>query len=567
MEPHKVVSTGSQDVPDQARSPAPLKPPRPQGVDSVPPPPDVSTLGKFQLLALLGKGGMGEVYLALSRGSSDSNKLVVIKRLSPSIAVEPAFREMFLDEGRLAVRLNHPNVVQTYEVVADGTTHFLVMEYLEGQPLVRMMKSLARAGKKLPPEIAISIVAQALSGLQYAHELTDYDGTPINVVHRDLSPHNIFITYEGVVKLVDFGIAKAAMNSSQTQAGMFKGKPSYMAPEQFVGSVDARADLFTVGVVLWEMLTHQRLANTEDSVKAVAELLGGPAVRRVSSAVPSIDPRLDGIVARSLEKERDNRFQTAAEMREALVEYGHASGRRGGQDEVSRLMRELFAKKRESVRKVIQSYVRNPPPVNLDTSALLAIGSLGTVAPITTTGGLQTGSGVMQAPPSGASVTSQERPASRSRPVLLLAGAAAVVVAGVAYFGFGGSRTPASPATAETGATAVASAIAIPPLPSTAATAPTAAPPATSSSVNAPPDADGHRAGSDTPVRAASDAFGSRKGWAPAPREPSQVSPQAPSPPVVVAAPPSPGQVKPPPAATSTPPAAAPQGRVFRTEL
>jgi hypothetical protein len=440
------------------------------------------------------------------------------------------------------------------------------MEYLEGQPLVRMMKSLAKAGKKLPAEIAINIVAQALSGLQYAHELTDYDGTPLHVVHRDLSPHNIFITYEGVVKLVDFGIAKAAMNSSQTQAGMFKGKPSYMAPEQFVGSVDARADLFTVGVVLWEMLAHQRLANTEDSVKAVAELLGGPPVRRVSSAVSGIDPRLDSIVAHSLEKERDNRFRTAAEMREALVEYAHAAGRRGGQDEVSRLMRELFAKKREAVRKVIQSYVRNPPPVNLDTSALLPIGSLGTVAPITTTGGMQTGSGVIPASSElAAAITSRPGSGSRSGKVrFLYAGGALVVVAGAAYLGFGGrSRSPA--AALSTGATSVPSAATAA---STETIAAEAMPPATSS-VGVPSDADpGARAsgaGSDSAPRAGSDGAVNRKAapWVARGAVPSSATPPsyaaAPAPP-----PASPPAAKSPAAAPAT---ASPTGRVFRTEL
>ena len=562
MEPHKAVSMGSQDVRDQARPSESLKVSKLPGVDSVPPPPEVSTLGKFQLLALLGKGGMGEVYLALSRGSSDSNKLVVVKRLSPSIAVEPAFREMFLDEGRLAVRLNHPNVVQTYEVVAEGATHVLVMEYLEGQSLVRMMKSLVKAGKRLPAEIAISIVAQALSGLQYAHELTDYDGTPLNVVHRDLSPHNIFITYEGVVKLVDFGIAKAAMNSSQTQAGMFKGKPSYMAPEQFVGSVDARADLFTVGVVLWEMLAHQRLATTEDSVKAVAELLGGPPVRRVSSAVAGIDPRLDSIVARSLEKERDKRFQTAAEMRDALVEYARTSGRHGGQDEVSRLMRELFAKKRESVRKVIQSYVRNPPPVNLDTSALLPIGSLGTVAPITTTGGLQTGSGVIQAPPEVTSVASPVRTGSRFRARALLASGAFLIVAVVAYVGLvRGAPSTAAPDVAQTGMSPVRSAAS-----AVSTTAATAMPPATSS-VAVPAEVSlGAQLSAPSSTPAARPAWegsaGARRGSLPATR-PAIPPPSVPSY-VATATPPISAAAKP---TTAAPTQTPPTGRVFRTEL
>jgi serine/threonine protein kinase len=559
VEPHKASLTTSDDVSEHDGSLGQSKPPQlPDVVDSMPPPPDVSTLGKFQLLALLGRGGMGVVYLALSHGSSASNKLVVIKRLSPSAAAEPAFREMFLDEGRLAVRLNHPNVVQTYEVVAEGANHFLVMEYLEGQPLLRLMKSLVGAGKKLPPGIAVNIVTQALSGLQHAHELTDYDGTPLSVVHRDLSPHNIFVTYDGVVKLVDFGIAKAAMNSSQTQSGMFKGKPSYMAPEQFVGSVDARADLFAAGTVLWELLAHQRLAKTEDSVKAVAELLGGPPVRRVSSVASDIDPRLDAIVARALEKERDKRFQTAGDMRASLVEYVQASGQLSGQDDIARLMREVFAKKRESVRKIVQSYIRNPPPVDLDMTALLSKGSLGMG---TTTGSVPTGSGVVEAFPEIGSISARPRSESRVRVHAVLLGAALLVVAGIAYRGFRGGREPPSitPAAAATG-------VAPPPAADNASIGAIVAP----APVGVPTVTDRGTvpvggSGSAPRVGAASGVSGSAQKWS------SASVPQAgthslgtPSPAVAVvasSAPPAP--VVKPPVATPTPG----QGRVYRTEL
>jgi serine/threonine protein kinase len=555
VEPHKASLTTSDDVSEHDGSSGQSKPPQPDVVDSMPPPPDVSTLGKFQLLALLGRGGMGVVYLALSHGSSASNKLVVIKRLSPSAAAEPAFREMFLDEGRLAVRLNHPNVVQTYEVVAEGANHLLVMEYLEGQPLLRLMKSLVVAGKKLPPGIAVNIVTQGLSGLQHAHELTDYDGTPLSVVHRDLSPHNIFVTYDGVVKLVDFGIAKAAMNSSQTQSGIFKGKPSYMAPEQFVGNVDARADLFAAGTVLWELLAHQRLAKTEDSVKAVAELLGGPPVRRVSSVVSDIDPRLDAIVARSLEKERDKRFQTAGDMRASLVEYAQASGRLSGQDDIARLMREVFAKKRESVRKIIQSYIRNPPPVDLDMTALLSKGSLGMG---TTTGSVPTGSGVVEAFPEISSISARPRSESRVRVHAVLLGAALLVVAGIAYLGFRGGREPPSITPA-----AVATGVAPPPAADNASTGAIVAP----APVGVPTMTDRGTvpvggSGSAPRVGAGSGVSGSPQKWS------SASVPQAgthsvgtPSPAVAVSAPPAP--VVKPSVATPTPG----QGRVYRTEL
>src|SRR5689334_3257328 len=190
-----------------------------------------NSLGKYRLIAELGHGGMAEVYLAVVRGPAGFNKLVVVKQIRPQLAEDPEFLAMFLDEARLAARLSHPNVVQTNEVGQEGERHFLAMEYLDGQPLSRINQRLGPKGG-LPLVMHLRVIADLLGGLHYAHELSDYDGTPLGVVHRDVTPHNIFITYDGVVKVVDFGIAKARDALTLTKVGIIKGKIAYMAPEQ-----------------------------------------------------------------------------------------------------------------------------------------------------------------------------------------------------------------------------------------------------------------------------------------------------------------------------------------------
>ncbi|HVH41967.1 MAG TPA: serine/threonine-protein kinase, partial [Labilithrix sp.] len=215
--------------------------------------------GKYRLFARLGSGGMADVYLAVAHGAMNVNRLVVVKRLRDEHTNESNSREMFLNEARLAARLNHPNVIQTFEAGSEAGSFFLAMEYVDGQPLSRVLTSLKRQGEVLEPRLAARVCSDALNGLHYAHELTDFDGSALEIVHRDVSPQNIMLTYEGTVKLVDFGIAKAA-GSSQTAHGVFKGKVAFMAPEQVRGeNVDRRADLFAAGIVLWEAVTGKHL--------------------------------------------------------------------------------------------------------------------------------------------------------------------------------------------------------------------------------------------------------------------------------------------------------------------
>jgi serine/threonine-protein kinase len=316
-----------------------------------------SAFGKYQLFASLGRGGMADVFLAVSRGPMGFNKLVVVKRLRAALAEEGSFLNMFLDEARLAARLNHPNVVHTYEVGENHGSYFIAMEYLEGQSLNKVIKEAIKRSVEAPLPLLARIISDALSGLHHAHELRDYDGTPLNIIHRDVSPHNVFVTYDGQVKLVDFGIAKAALSSTQTEVGVLKGKVAYMAPEQAMGgTIDRRADVFAMGIVLWELLTRKRLM-TGDSAAATLHRLLNTAIPRVSSVVPEVDPQLDEIVAKALEKDPANRFQTALEMREAIETYIAHGGHTVKQEDVGKLIVGMFQSVREDVQRQIQTHM------------------------------------------------------------------------------------------------------------------------------------------------------------------------------------------------------------------
>src|SRR5579859_7203019 len=250
-----------------------------------------TSFGKYQVLARLGHGGMGNVYLAVHIGPAGTIKLLVIKELRKDIAAWHEARNMFLDDARLTMRLNHPNIVQTIEVVDEADDLYLVMECLDGQSFSRLLDP--KHTNAFPMRTKLRIVADALEGLHYAHELADYDGTPLKVVHRDVNPHNVFITYDGHVKLVDFGIAKAADATTVTQSGIFKGKVRYAAPEQALcGDVDRRADVFAVGTMLWEILAGRRMWVGRNDAAILAALATGN-IPRVRDVVEDVPPDLD----------------------------------------------------------------------------------------------------------------------------------------------------------------------------------------------------------------------------------------------------------------------------------
>lgn len=272
-------------------------------------------LGRYQLFARLGSGGHAEVYLAVAHGALGVDKLVVIKRARPEAA---AFGAFFVEEARITLRLNHPNLVHSYELGDDRGAHFLAMEYIEGLSLRELFASPNSRG--FLPAIWLRVIADALAGLAHVHGLRDYDGTPLGVIHRDISPHNILVSYDGVTKVVDFGTALA--RHGRSEPGVLAGKLAYMAPEQMLGRIDPRSDLFAMGVVLWEMLAGRRLFDG-DPGQALREL--GP-IPRLAGALPDVDPELDALVARAVEKDPSARYQSAHEMRQAIERYLRRAG-------------------------------------------------------------------------------------------------------------------------------------------------------------------------------------------------------------------------------------------------
>jgi serine/threonine protein kinase len=318
--------------------------------------------GNYDLILLLGHGGMADVFLASYSGqvAEGFNKLTVLKRLRENFAEDPDFIEMLVDEARLAARLNHPNVVQTNEIGLVGKQYFISMEYLDGQPLHRIiLRAKAAAGTGGPPvpeNIALTLLCDVLAGLHHAHELTDYDGSPLNIVHRDVSPQNVFVTYAGQVKLVDFGIAKAAGRSAETREGVVKGKIAYMAPEQPIGAlIDRRADLFAVGIVLWELLTGTRMWKGLDDVTMFHRLIAKDIQRSPKALNPNVPDEVDRICQRALAPNPDERYPTAAEFQTDLERYLRSQNAYASARELGDFVSQLFADKRAETRSVIEA--------------------------------------------------------------------------------------------------------------------------------------------------------------------------------------------------------------------
>ena len=327
-----------------------------------------ASLGKYRLIAELGHGGMAEVFLAVVRGPAGFNKLMVIKQIRPQLAEDPEFLGMFLDEARLAARLSHPNVVQTNEVGHEAGRYFIAMEYLEGQPLNRVLHRFQRNGG-FPLGLHLRVISEVLAGLHHAHEITDYDGTPLGVVHRDVTPHNIFLTYDGQVKVVDFGIAKAMNSSSETRTGVLKGKVAYMAPEQARGErVDRRADLFSVGILLWEAVTGKRLWKGVPDIAILQRLLNGdiPTPRSVNPDVPEV---LEAIVLKCLATDRDGRYDTATELQADIDSYLDAQDERVNVRDLSKLMTRHFDADRVKIKAIIEEQLRAKPTSSLNVEA------------------------------------------------------------------------------------------------------------------------------------------------------------------------------------------------------
>src|SRR5438270_7261691 len=275
-------------------------------------------LGKYKLVKLIASGGMAEVYLARQAGAAGFEKLVCLKRILPHLARDKQFVDMFLNEARLAARLDHPNIVSIFDLGDAGGNYFIAMEFIDGPSLRAVGKRAHERGELLPiPEI-VKIVSMAAAGLQYAHDLHDPAGKPLGLVHRDISPDNILVHRNGSAKVVDFGIAKAANSSGATRTGTLKGKVAYMPPEQLRGEqLDRRTDVFALGVVLYELLAGRRPWEGDSEVALIGQIMtqDPPPLGELRADVPA---GLVAIVDRALAKERSARFQSCAELQSEL---------------------------------------------------------------------------------------------------------------------------------------------------------------------------------------------------------------------------------------------------------
>ena len=314
-------------------------------------------LGKYELLATIGTGGMASVILARQRGPAGFEKVVVVKVVHPHMAQDQIAVNMLLDEAKVASQIDHQNVVHTYELGEAAGTFYIVMEYLAGESLAQVIKA-GRSGVQpaFDPYLAARIVADAASGLHFAHELKDFSGTPLEVVHRDVSPGNIVVLYNGAVKVVDFGIAKAHGRVTSTQDGELKGKYGYMSPEQIKNEpMDRRSDVFSLGVVLWEALTQKRLFQADNVAAILMQILGGERLPP-SHLRPGVPPALDAITLTALHPDPRARFQSADDMKKALEDAIWQT--RYGASEISAHMTALFADRMEQRRVLLARATR-----------------------------------------------------------------------------------------------------------------------------------------------------------------------------------------------------------------
>ncbi|MDP1825580.1 MAG: serine/threonine-protein kinase [Archangium sp.] len=319
-----------------------------------------NVVGAYTLLAKLATGGMAEIWLARQVGLRGFERLVVVKRIIESLSQDEAFVEMFLDEARIVVQLTHPNIVQVFDLGEHAGAYYIAMEYLAGENLVSVARAAAKGGAPLDPKASVKIAVAALEGLSHAHNRAGLDGKPLNVVHRDVSPHNIVLTWDGQVKLVDFGIARAANRATQTQGQQLKGKFAYMAPEQAQGDsdLDARVDVFAMGVVLWELVTHRRLFAFDDQIRILKTLISDEPIEAPHHRSKDVPPELSAIIMKALEKSTATRYQSAQEFKAALEGWLQSVGGGPSTAELGQLMNRLFKSRIADRTQLIENAAR-----------------------------------------------------------------------------------------------------------------------------------------------------------------------------------------------------------------
>jgi serine/threonine protein kinase len=450
---------------------------------------------RYELIGEIASGGMATVYLARLSGVGGFRRFVAMKRLHPHLAKEADFVQMFLDEARLAAGIHHPNVVPILEVGASPVGYYLVMEYIEGDTLARLLARAAGRGLRLPLAISLRVMLDALQGLHAAHELRNDQGDLIGLVHRDVSPQNILVGIDGVARITDFGVARAETRLSGTRVGQLKGKLAYMSPEQAAGEegLDRRADVFSSAIVIWETLAGKRLFKADNEAATLSRVVNHP-IPELKSIVHQMSGELSAAVMRGLERVPDRRYPTCAAFAEAIEAAAHGRDGIASSRDLAKYVKEVLGDEVEQQREAVRAWLAQsepsqvnmsqfvPPPASPSSVSVAAMSMPSPAAPFGTP---DTGvSGVMQP---------QRSRWPLAMLVLLLLGAA-----GGGGFYFARARKPVAsvaapppPATQTAVAPKPPEPVAPPPAASTAAPAPSAvtsaeAEPAASAAVTAP---------------------------------------------------------------------------------
>jgi serine/threonine protein kinase len=316
---------------------------------------DGRRFGKYTLIDRIAVGGMAEIFLARQAGLEGFEKTIVIKRIRPHLSSQKSFVKMFLNEAKLAAQLNHPNIVQIYDLGKIAESYFIAMEYIFGRDMRRIIPKADGMGIPFPMVYALKIASSVCEGLYYAHQKMDIYGAPLNIVHRDVTPENIFVSFDGTVKVLDFGIAKAANQIEQTKAGEIKGKLSYMSPEQCMGKpLDSRSDIFSLGVVLYEWITGFKLFTGESEVGILKSITEGK-IYAPSYFKADIPEAVEKILMKALEKDREKRYQGAWDMQYDIDQFLSQYEFTPSNIHLSNFLKQLFSDELEEEKKRLMS--------------------------------------------------------------------------------------------------------------------------------------------------------------------------------------------------------------------
>lgn len=344
------------------------------------------TIGRYEFLIPIAEGGMASVWAARMKGTRGFQKTLAVKMMLSSLSDNPQFEQMFMDEARIASRIHHPNVVEIFDLGEENEVLFIAMEYIDGEPLSTIFRT-AQKKQGVPVHIAVRIISDACAGLHAAHELANESGEPLGLVHRDVSPQNILVSYDGAVKIVDFGVALAEGRSSdKTSAGTVKGKAPYMSPEQALGkNLDRRTDIFALGIVLYHLTTGRHPFRADNDILTLHNIIENEPPRP-SSIVPNYPRPLESVVLKALEKSADKRFQTMEEFEVALERALPPTQNRTRSADVARFVRETVGERGEKRRDALRSAVRLADERlqnELDTAKLAArpVAEIGLTAP------------------------------------------------------------------------------------------------------------------------------------------------------------------------------------------